>query len=75
MVFFSEVFGAIALYVDFNLVFENIKFGKADINDLLLKDRVERCNSLKEYLGECVYLIFDLKILKLKEILRIDVLQ
>ena len=45
-VFFSEGFeGVIALYVDFNLVFENIKLGKSDINDLLLKDRVDGCNS------------------------------
>ena len=58
-VFFSEGFeGVIALYVDFNLVFENIKLGKSDINDLLLKDRVDGCNSLKEYLGEGVYLTF-----------------
>lgn len=60
-VFFSEGFaGAIALYVDFNLVFENIKSGKADVSDLLLKDRVLKCKSLKEYLGESVYLTFEL---------------
>ena len=60
-VFFSEGFeGVIALYVDFNLVFENIKLGKSDINDLLLQARVDGCNSLKEYLGEGVYLTFEL---------------
>lgn len=60
-VFFSEGFeGAIALYVDFYIVFNNIKQKKVILDDKKLNDFVIESNSLEEYLGSGIYLCFDM---------------
>lgn len=59
-VFFSEGFeGTIALYVDFNIVYDDIKRGIKKIENITLNNKV--CNSLnvEDYLEEGVYLRFD----------------
>ncbi len=59
-VFFSEGFeGAIALFADFEIVFNNVKSGQMKIDDKEVEERVKKANSLSEYLGEGVYLCFD----------------
>lgn len=59
-VFFSEGFeGAIALFVDFDIVFEKIKKGQMEVSDELVKGRVLKAKGLSDYLGEGVYLRFD----------------
>ncbi len=59
-VFFSEGFeGAIALFADFEIVFNNIKSGQMKIDDKEVEERVKRAKNLSEYLGEGVYLCFD----------------
>lgn len=59
-VFFSEGFeGAVALFVDFELVFEQIKNGQMEVTDELVKRQLLKSESLSEYLGEGVYLRFD----------------
>ncbi len=59
-VFFSEGFeGAIALFVDFNIVYDEIKNGIKKIENTNLNNKV--CNSLniEDYLKDGVYLSFD----------------
>lgn len=64
-VFFSEGFeGAIALYVDFYIVFNNIKQKKVILDDKKLNHFVMQSNSLEEYLGDGVYLCFAMENLK-----------
>lgn len=59
-VFFSEGFeGAIALFVDFDLVFNQIKKGEMQIIDKCVEKQLEKANNLYDYLGEGVYLCFD----------------
>lgn len=59
-VFFSEGFeGAISLFVDFNIVYENIKNGKTKIKDKDIESKVLKTKNLFEYLKEGVYLQFD----------------
>lgn len=59
-VFFSEGFeGAIALFVDFQLVYDKAKAGQMTITDESLMKRIMDSKSLSEYLGEGVYLRFD----------------
>lgn len=59
-VFFSEGFeGAIALFVDFNIVFHKIKKGQMTVADEFVKEQLLRCEKLSDYLGEGVYLRFD----------------
>ena len=59
-VFFSEGFeGAIALFVDFEIVFENIKKGQMNVADQCVEAHLLKSKSLSEYLGEGVYLRFN----------------
>ena len=59
-VFFSEGFqGAIALFVDFNIVYENIKKQKTNIANKEIEKEVLETKNLIEYLKEGVYLQFD----------------
>ncbi len=59
-VFFSEGFeGAIALFVDFEMVFDRIKKGQRKVTDEFVKTRLQNSKSLSDYLGEGVYLRFD----------------
>lgn len=59
-VFFSEGFeGAIALFVDFDMVFNRIKNRQWKVTDELVKKRLQNSKSLSDYLGEGVYLRFD----------------
>ena len=59
-VFFSEGFeGAIALFVDFEIVYENIKSGKIKLTNKEIEEKVLKSNNLSEFLGEGVYLQFD----------------
>jgi hypothetical protein len=59
-VFFSEGFeGAIALFVDFDIVYNKIKKGEETLENIELYNSVINSNNLKEYLGEGVYLCFD----------------
>lgn len=59
-VYFSEGFaGAIALYVDFNIVFEKIKNGILKVVDKQIENKVVSAKDLKEYLGFGVYLCFE----------------
>ena len=58
-VFFSDGFeGTIALFVDFELVYDQIKLGKTDILDKNLEKKVKDSESLSEYFTEGVYLQF-----------------
>ena len=60
MVFFSEGFeGAIALFVDFEIVYENIKCGKMKLINKEIEEKVLKSKNLSEFLGEGVYLQFD----------------
>lgn len=59
-VFFSEGFeGAIALFVDFQIVYDQIKEGQMKVTDECVKTKVLKSKSLSDYLGEGVYLRFD----------------
>ena len=59
-VFFSEGFeGAIALFVDFDIVYENIKNRKNKLIDKEIEKKVLKTKNLFEYLKEGVYLQFD----------------
>ena len=58
--FFSEGFeGCIALFVDFDIVYENVKNRKIKITDKELERKVLNTKSLFEYLKDGVYLQFD----------------
>lgn len=59
-VFFSEgIEGAIALFVDFQLVYEKIRAGQMTITDESTMKKIIDSKSLSDYLGEGVYLRFD----------------
>ncbi len=59
-VFFSEGFeGAVALFVDFNIVFDRIKKGQMEVTDQLIKKKLLASENLCDFLGEGVYLRFD----------------
>lgn len=59
-VFFSEGFeGAVALFVDFDIVFDKVKKGQMKVADKCIEKRVLESKSLADYLGEGVYLRFD----------------
>ncbi len=58
--FFSEGFeGAIALYVDFQIVYDKIKTGQVKLTDEVMAQKIMKSKSLSDYLGEGVYLRFD----------------
>ncbi len=58
--FFSEGFeGAIALYVDFQIVYDNVKTGQVKLKDESITQKIMKSKSLSDYLGEGVYLQFD----------------
>lgn len=60
-VFFSEGFeGAIALFVDFNIVYNKIKNKEIEIEDKEINNMIIESNSLEDYLGNGVYLSFDM---------------
>ena len=59
-VFFSEGFeGAVALYVDFDIVFDKIKKAQMKITDEFVLQKLLKSKSLSDFLGEGVYLRFD----------------
>ena len=59
-VFFSEGFeGCIALFVDFNIVYNDIKSGKTKLKDKDIENKVKKSNNLCDYLKDGVYLQFD----------------
>lgn len=59
-VYFSEGFeGTIALFVDFNIVFEKVKNGLSKIIDKQIENRVLESQNIREYLGPGVYLCFE----------------
>ena len=59
-VFFSEGFeGCIALFIDFDIVYENIKNRKTKLLDKELEKKVMQSKDLFEYLKDGVYLQFD----------------
>ena len=54
-VFFSEGFeGAIALFIDFDTVFCQIKKGQLEANDKSIEDELLKSKKLSDYLGEGV---------------------
>lgn len=58
--FFSEGFeGAIALYVDFQIVYDKIRAGQVKLTDEGIMQKITKSKSLSDYLGEGVYLRFD----------------
>ena len=58
--FFSEGFeGAIALYVDFQIVYDKIRTGQVRITDKNISQKIIESKNLSDYLGEGVYLRFD----------------
>ncbi len=58
--FFSEGFeGAIALYVDFQIVYDKIRVGQVKLTDEGIMQKIMKSKSLSDYLGEGVYLRFD----------------
>jgi len=58
--FFSEGFeGAIALYVDFQIVYDEVRAGKVKLIDEGITQKIMKSKSLSDYLGEGVYLRFD----------------
>ena len=60
-VFFSEGFGgAIALFVDFNIVYNNLKSGKERIDDTNIISKINLSENIEDYLGDGVYLVFDM---------------
>lgn len=59
-VFFSEGFeGAVALYVDFDVVFNKIRKAQMKIVDKFVRKNLLESKSLSDFLGEGVYLRFD----------------
>lgn len=59
-VFFSEGFeGAIALFVDFQIVYDKVREGQMTITDEFTMKKVVDSKNLPDYLGEGVYLRFD----------------
>ena len=59
-VFFSEGFeGAVALYVDFDIVFDKIKKAQMKITDEFVLQKLLKPKNLSDFLGEGVYLRFD----------------
>ncbi|MDE7429859.1 MAG: hypothetical protein K2N00_11480, partial [Lachnospiraceae bacterium] len=59
-VFFSEGFeGTVALFVDFDIVFDRIKKGQMEVTDELVKKQLLKSETLSDFLGEGVYLRFD----------------
>ena len=59
-VFFSEGFeGAIALFVDFQIVYDKVQEGQMTITDESVIKKIMDSKSLSDYLGEGVYLRFD----------------
>ncbi len=58
--FFSEGFeGAIALYVDFQIVYDKVIAGQVKLSDESITQKIMESKSLSDYLGEGVYLRFD----------------
>jgi len=58
--FFSEGFeGAIALYVDFQIVYEKVRAGQVKLTDKSITQKIMESKSLSDYLGEGVYLRFN----------------
>lgn len=58
--FFSEGFeGAIALYVDFQIVYDKVRAGQVKPTDEGITQKIMESKSLSDYLGEGVYLRFD----------------
>lgn len=58
-VYFSEGFtGCIALFVDFDRVYNKIKNKEENLKDFNLNKRITSSKNLEEYLGEGVYLCF-----------------
>ncbi len=59
-VFFSEGFeGAVALYVDFDVVFNKIRKAQMKMADEFVRKNLLESKSLSDFLGEGVYLRFD----------------
>lgn len=59
-VFFSEGFeGAIALFIDVNIVYNKIKKGEMPLEDDTLYNKILASQNLRDYLGSGVYLCFD----------------
>ena len=58
-VFFSEGFEAVALYVDFDIVFDKIKKAQMKITDEFVLQKLLKSKNLSDFLGEGVYLRFD----------------
>lgn len=59
-VFFSEGFeGCIVLFVDFSIVYENIRNRKVKLDNKKLEEKILNSKDLAEYLKEGVYLEFE----------------
>ena len=59
-VFFSEGFeGAVALYVDFDIVFDRIGKEQMKVADEFVRKKLLKSKNLSDFLGEGVYLRFD----------------
>lgn len=59
-VFFSEGFeGAVALYVDFDIVFDRIRKEQMKVADEFIRKKLLKSKNLSDFLGEGVYLRFD----------------
>lgn len=59
-VFFSEGYEeAIALFIDFNIVYNKIKNGEMDIEDAILYKKILESHNIRDYLGDGIYLCFD----------------
>lgn len=59
-VFFSEGFeGAVALYVDFDIVFNKMRKGQMKAEDDFVRKKLQESKNLCDFLGEGVYLRFD----------------
>lgn len=59
-VYFSEGFeGVIALFVDFQMVYDGIREGQMNATEECLREKILKSKSLSDYLGEGVYLCFD----------------
>ena len=59
-VFFSEGFeGAVALYVDFDIVFDRIRKEQMKVVDEFVRKKLIKSKNLFDFLGEGVYLRFD----------------
>ena len=60
-VFFSEGYeGAIALYVDFSIVYQQVKKKEIILNDDYLMNKIMSSKNLEDYLADGVYLSFDM---------------